>query len=157
MDDWSSFTGIWMQVPIFILAQISGSILASLNLRILFHNQPDIRPAVTQVVSPYTPLQAVFWEYTITFILTIISSAVATDSRAVWSYNHPFLEIKIHACMCLCTYAYKAIDFRLENDEINSTKCSLELQSELRWCSTLSLPGNWTSYQLFFSSTKKAY
>ncbi|KAE9458914.1 hypothetical protein C3L33_09182, partial [Rhododendron williamsianum] len=72
----------WKNVPIFIVAQITGSILASLNLRILFHNQPDIRPAVTQVVSPYTPLQAVFWEYTITFILTIISSAVATDSRA---------------------------------------------------------------------------
>lgn len=72
-----------MQVPIFILAQITGSILASLNLRMLFHDQPDIRPAVTQVISPHTPLQAVAWEYTITFILTITSSGVATDSRAV--------------------------------------------------------------------------
>ncbi|XP_058222221.1 probable aquaporin NIP-type [Rhododendron vialii] len=72
----------WKNVPIFIVAQITGSILASLNLRVLFHNQPDIRPAVTQVVRPYTPLQAVAWEYTITFILTITSSGVATDSRA---------------------------------------------------------------------------
>lgn len=124
-----------MQVPFFIVAQISGSTLAACNLKLLFHGQPDIKPAVTRVIAPTTLLQAVAWEYTITFILTIISAGVATDSRAVCLYNH-FLEIKY---VYICTHIMLLISI-LQNDK-NSTKCYLESQLDLRWCSTLSLPG----------------
>lgn len=72
----------WRNVPIFILCQLIGSTLAALTLRLMFHSQGDIRPAVTQVIPPTTLPQAVAWEFIITFILTLTSASVATDTRA---------------------------------------------------------------------------
>lgn len=72
----------WKQVPMYMLAQVLGATLASLTLRILFHEQDNIQPTVTQYKDTTSDLEAVAWEFIVTFILMFTISGVATDHRA---------------------------------------------------------------------------
>ncbi|XP_073002393.1 aquaporin NIP3-1 [Typha latifolia] len=69
----------WVQVPAYILAQISASICASFALKGVFH--PFLSGGVT--VPSVTTTQAFFTEFIITFNLLFVVTAVATDTRAV--------------------------------------------------------------------------
>lgn len=81
--------GFFLQVPMYVLAQILGATLASLTLKVLFHNQltVNIEAIVTQYSDPTSDLQAIVWEFIITFILMFCICGVATDVRAV-QYLH---------------------------------------------------------------------
>ncbi|KAF9687321.1 hypothetical protein SADUNF_Sadunf02G0081400 [Salix dunnii] len=72
----------WKQVPMYILAQVLGSTLASLTLRLLFHDQGNIQPILNQYSDPTSDLEAIAWEFIITFILMFTICGVATDPRA---------------------------------------------------------------------------
>lgn len=79
----------------YILAQVLGSTLASLTLRMLFHEQGNIQPIVNQYSDPTSDLEAIVWEFIITFILMFTICGVATDPRAVWSELHLLLASRI--------------------------------------------------------------
>lgn len=68
----------------YLLAQLLGATLASLTLRALFHDQGDIRVTTTQYKDSTSDLEAIAWEFIITFMLMFTICAVATDHRAVW-------------------------------------------------------------------------
>ncbi|XP_025012197.1 nodulin-26 [Ricinus communis] len=72
----------WKHVPMYILAQVLGSTLASLTLRVLFNDLDDIEVTVTQYKDSTSDLEAIIWEFIITFILMFNILAVATDYRA---------------------------------------------------------------------------
>ncbi|CAK7347147.1 unnamed protein product [Dovyalis caffra] len=72
----------WKHVPMYILAQVLGSTLASLTLRLLFHDQGNIQPILNQYSDSTSDLEATVWEFIITFILMFFICGVATDHRA---------------------------------------------------------------------------
>ncbi|KAL9359316.1 hypothetical protein Peur_047439 [Populus x canadensis] len=72
----------WKEVPMYVLAQVLGSTLASLTLRMLFREQGNIQPIVNQYSDPTSDLEAIVWEFIITFILMFTICGVATDPRA---------------------------------------------------------------------------
>ncbi|XVE60490.1 hypothetical protein DITRI_Ditri05aG0133200 [Diplodiscus trichospermus] len=72
----------WKLVPLYLLAQLLGATLASLTLRVLFHDQGDIRATMTEYTDPTSHFEAITWEFIITFILMFNFCAVATDHRA---------------------------------------------------------------------------
>ncbi|XWS14995.1 hypothetical protein CRYUN_Cryun35bG0056600 [Craigia yunnanensis] len=72
----------WKLVPMYLLSQLVGATLASLTLRALFHDQGDIRATMTQCKDSTSDLEAITWEFIITFILMFNICAVATDHRA---------------------------------------------------------------------------
>ncbi|OMO95711.1 Major intrinsic protein [Corchorus capsularis] len=73
----------WKLVPTYLLAQVLGATLASLTLRVLHHEKDKIKLAVTQYQKPQTSdLEALTWEFIITFFLMFNICAVATDHRA---------------------------------------------------------------------------
>ncbi|KAB2628963.1 nodulin-26-like [Pyrus ussuriensis x Pyrus communis] len=69
-------------VPIYVMSQLSGATLASLTLRLLFNDQDSIQVTMTQFSDPTTYLQALTWEFVITFILMFTICGVVTDDRA---------------------------------------------------------------------------
>ncbi|XP_024975505.1 aquaporin NIP2-1-like [Cynara cardunculus var. scolymus] len=69
----------WKQVPVYAAAQLTGSILASFALRILLH---PIKHLGTTTPAG-TDLQALIMEIIVTFTMMFVTSAVATDSKAV--------------------------------------------------------------------------
>ncbi|KAI3665871.1 hypothetical protein L6452_44506 [Arctium lappa] len=69
----------WNQVPFYAAAQLTGSISASFALRILLH---PIKHLGTTTPSG-TDLQALIMEIIVTFTMMFVTSAVATDSKAV--------------------------------------------------------------------------
>ncbi|KAK1423331.1 hypothetical protein QVD17_18629 [Tagetes erecta] len=69
----------WKQVPFYVAAQFTGSISASFAVRILL--QP-IQHLGTTTPSG-TDLQALIMEIIVTFTMMFVTSAVATDSKAV--------------------------------------------------------------------------
>ncbi|XP_076904046.1 aquaporin NIP2-1-like [Bidens hawaiensis] len=69
----------WNQVPFYVIAQFTGSIAASFALRIML--QP-IKHLGTTTPSG-TDLQSLIMEIIVTFTMMFVTSAVATDSRAV--------------------------------------------------------------------------
>lgn len=69
----------WKQVPVYAAAQLTGSISASFTLRILLH---PIKNLGTTTPSG-TDLQALIMEIIVTFTMMFVTSAVATDSKAV--------------------------------------------------------------------------
>nr|XP_043608822.1 aquaporin NIP2-1-like [Erigeron canadensis] len=69
----------WKQVPFYVAAQLTGSIAASFALKTLL--QP-IKYLGTTTPSG-TDLQALIMEIILTFTMMFITSAVATDSKAV--------------------------------------------------------------------------
>ncbi|CAK9137436.1 unnamed protein product [Ilex paraguariensis] len=71
-----------LHVPMYVLPQLLGSTLACLTLRVLFNDQGDIKPTVTQYSSSTTDLEAITWEFIITFFLMFNICGAATDDRA---------------------------------------------------------------------------
>ncbi|KAA8528281.1 hypothetical protein F0562_035636 [Nyssa sinensis] len=71
-----------IHVPMYILCQLLGSTLACLSLRVLFNDQDDIRPTLTQYSSSTTDLEAITWEFIITFTLMFTICGVTSDHRA---------------------------------------------------------------------------
>lgn len=67
----------------YVLSQLLGSTLASLTLSVLFNEQENIRPTMTQYADTTSDLEAITWEFIVTFILMFTISGVATDHRAV--------------------------------------------------------------------------
>jgi len=72
---------VWVlsQVPLYIAAQCSGSIIASFMLRWILH------PAASEgaTLPAGSDVQSFLLEIVITFILMFVVAAVATDARAV--------------------------------------------------------------------------
>ncbi|CAE6201899.1 unnamed protein product [Arabidopsis arenosa] len=69
----------WFQVPLYIGAQLTGSLLASLTLRLMFNVTPKAFFGTTPTDSSG---QALVAEIIISFLLMFVISGVATDSRA---------------------------------------------------------------------------
>ncbi|RWW31753.1 hypothetical protein GW17_00003612 [Ensete ventricosum] len=69
----------WIQVPFYISAQISGAMVSSFVLRELLH---PITNLGTTAPSD-TALKALVMEIVVTFCMMFVTSAVATDSKAV--------------------------------------------------------------------------
>ncbi|KAL5739056.1 hypothetical protein ACOSQ2_028236 [Xanthoceras sorbifolium] len=69
----------WRQVPMYAAAQLTGAISAALTLRVLLH--PIQRVGTTSPAG--TELQALIMEIVVTFSMMFVTSAVATDSKAV--------------------------------------------------------------------------
>ncbi|KAK3005777.1 hypothetical protein RJ639_017378 [Escallonia herrerae] len=70
-------------VPAVVACQLAGSTLAFGTLSVIFHQRVDIRCTTTQYISPTTHLEALAWEFVISFILMLTICGVATDSRAI--------------------------------------------------------------------------
>ncbi|ESQ47283.1 hypothetical protein EUTSA_v10027876mg [Eutrema salsugineum] len=70
----------WYQVPLYIGAQLTGSLLASLTLRLMFKVTPEAFFGTTPADSSARALVA---EIIISFLLMFVISGVATDNRAV--------------------------------------------------------------------------
>lgn len=75
----------WVQVPAYIVAQVSASICASFALKGVFH--PFMSGGVT--VPTVSNGQAFALEFLITFNLLFVVTAVATDTRAVNTNSAP--------------------------------------------------------------------
>ncbi|XP_059629808.1 nodulin-26-like [Cornus florida] len=69
-------------VPMYVVSQLLGSTLACLTLRLLFNDQDNILPTLTQYSASTTDLQALAWEFIISFTLMFTICGVATDHRA---------------------------------------------------------------------------
>ncbi|XP_010554965.1 PREDICTED: aquaporin NIP2-1-like [Tarenaya hassleriana] len=69
----------WKQVPVYAAAQLAGSISAAATLRVLLH---PIKHVGTTTPSG-SDVQALIMEIVVTFSMMFITSAVATDTRAV--------------------------------------------------------------------------
>lgn len=67
----------------YVLSQLLGSTLACLTLRVLFNDQNNFDPIATQYSTATTDLEAITWEFIITFILMFIICGVSSDHRAV--------------------------------------------------------------------------
>ncbi|KAF8050469.1 hypothetical protein N665_1961s0001 [Sinapis alba] len=70
----------WYQVPSYIGAQLAGSLLASLTLRLMFKVTPEAFFGTTPADSV---ARALVSEIIISFLLMFVISGVATDSRAI--------------------------------------------------------------------------
>ncbi|CAA2958361.1 nodulin-26-like [Olea europaea subsp. europaea] len=71
-----------VHVPLYVLSQFLGSTLACLTLKVLFNDQADILPTLTHYSSSTTDLEAITWEFVITFIFMLTIRGVASDDRA---------------------------------------------------------------------------
>ncbi|XP_030528435.1 aquaporin NIP1-1-like [Rhodamnia argentea] len=71
----------WKHVPVYVLSQIIGATLASLTLKVLFHDLNDIQVTTTQYKDTTSHLEAIVWEFIITFTLMFTICGVATDHR----------------------------------------------------------------------------
>jgi len=72
----------WRHVPMYIVAQVLGATLATMTLHVLYKSV-DINTIVNGYSDPTTDLEAVIWEFIITFILMFTICGVATDHRAI--------------------------------------------------------------------------
>ncbi|KAJ4832960.1 Aquaporin NIP2-1 [Turnera subulata] len=69
----------WKQVPFYAVAQLTGAVAASFTLRVLLHPIEHVG-----TTSPSgTALQALIMEIVVTFSMMFVTSAVATDTKAV--------------------------------------------------------------------------
>ncbi|XP_061338470.1 nodulin-26-like [Gastrolobium bilobum] len=68
-------------VPTYVLCQLMGATLASLTLKLLYHDKVDFGVTVTQYLSSTSDLEAMMWESIITSILMLTICGVATDPR----------------------------------------------------------------------------
>ncbi|CAA7055679.1 unnamed protein product [Microthlaspi erraticum] len=69
----------WSQVPSYICAQLAGSLLASLTLKIMFKITPE---AYFGTIPTDSNVRALVSEIIISFLLMFVISGVATDNRA---------------------------------------------------------------------------
>lgn len=70
---------MFWQVPLYALAQLTGATSAAFTLRILLH---PIKQVGTTSPSG-TEIQALITEIVVTFTMMFVTSAVATDTKAV--------------------------------------------------------------------------
>ena len=85
-----------MQVPVYIAAQLGGSITACFALRVMFNTVSN-----TGITIPSgTALQALAMEVVVSSVLMFVTSAVATDTRAVISTLNDF---RISDVQLLCS------------------------------------------------------
>ncbi|XP_057442550.1 nodulin-26-like [Lotus japonicus] len=68
-------------VPTYVLCQLMGAILATVTLKVLYHDKVDIGVTVTQYLSSTSDLEALVWEFIITSILMFTICGAATDHR----------------------------------------------------------------------------
>ncbi|KAE9615062.1 putative major intrinsic protein [Lupinus albus] len=73
-----------MQVPLYIIAQLLGSVLASSTLALMFDVSPTAYFGTVPVGSSGQSLVA---EIIITFLLMFVISAVSTDDRALGEFT----------------------------------------------------------------------
>ncbi|KAL3735134.1 hypothetical protein ACJRO7_024296 [Eucalyptus globulus] len=71
----------WKHLPVCAFSQLIGAILASLTLKVLFHDLDNIQATMTQYKDTTSDLEAIAWEFIITFTLMFMICAVATDHR----------------------------------------------------------------------------
>ncbi|CAO2816304.1 unnamed protein product [Amaranthus hypochondriacus] len=69
----------WKQVPIYATAHLTGATLAAFTIRVLLHPIKEV--GITTPTG--TSSQALIMEILVTFIMMFVTSAVATDSKAV--------------------------------------------------------------------------
>ncbi|CAL9201070.1 aquaporin NIP2-1-like [Musa acuminata AAA Group] len=69
----------WIQVPFYMAAQISGAMIASFVLRELLHPITDLGTTAPSD----TAVKALVMEIVVTFCMMFVTSAVATDTKAV--------------------------------------------------------------------------
>lgn len=71
---------VLVQVPFYIVAQITGSMIASFTLR-------ELLESITSDIGTTTPsgtdFQALVMEVVVTFSMMFVASAVSTDTKAV--------------------------------------------------------------------------
>ncbi|CAN1216376.1 Aquaporin NIP1-1 [Linum perenne] len=93
----------WKQVPGYVGAQVAGSTLAVLTLRVMFSNQDvDIKGTVaTRLQGSLSTLQGFLWEFIISFILMLAVCGVAVDTRAVRMYSI-YMHMHMHMHLLLC-------------------------------------------------------
>lgn len=60
-----------------------GATLAPVTLKVLYHDKVDIGVTVPKYLSSTSDLDAIVWEFIITFILVLTIFGVATDHRGV--------------------------------------------------------------------------
>lgn len=70
-------------MPVYVVCQLMGATLATLTLKVLYHDKVEIGVALTQFSNPTSYLEALVWESIITFILVLTICGVATDHRGV--------------------------------------------------------------------------
>lgn len=70
----------WKQVPVYVISQVTGSVLASGTLRLLFNGTQDHFAGTLPAGSD---MQSFVIEFIITFYLMFVISGVGTDDRAV--------------------------------------------------------------------------
>lgn len=71
---------MFVKVPVYAAAQLTGAISAAFTLRVLLH--PIIKHVGTTTPSG-SDVQALIMEIVVTFSMMFITSAVATDTKAV--------------------------------------------------------------------------
>lgn len=91
-----------MQVPSYAVAQVLGSTLASLTLRVVFGGA-TAHEHFFGTAPAGTDAQAVVLEFVISFYLMFVVSGVATDNRAVGNQEpSPICSIRLtHAADAL--------------------------------------------------------
>jgi MIP family channel proteins len=75
----------WSAVPLYVVAQLAGAVLASLSIWALFGDAAREAPLLLGATAPgdtYTAATVLLAEVLITFILLIVVMATATDERA---------------------------------------------------------------------------
>ncbi|KAF9608260.1 hypothetical protein IFM89_008545 [Coptis chinensis] len=73
----------WRHVPSYFGAQLLGSILATTTLHVLYNHKVDLTKIVNAYSGSTTGLEALIWEFIITFMLMFTVCGVATDHRAI--------------------------------------------------------------------------
>ncbi|KAG9451291.1 hypothetical protein H6P81_011256 [Aristolochia fimbriata] len=69
----------WKQIPFYVTAQFTGAIFASFVLRVLLHPMVDVGTTTPSG----SAFQALVMEIVVTFSMMFVTSAVATDTKAV--------------------------------------------------------------------------
>ncbi|CAJ2652094.1 nodulin-26-like [Trifolium pratense] len=68
-------------VPVYLVCQLMGATMATLTLKVLYHEKVSIGVTLTRYSNSTSDLEALVWESIITFILMLTICGVATDHR----------------------------------------------------------------------------
>jgi len=74
----------WPRVVTYVVAQVAGAIAGAFVLRLALPGASALSPSALGVTAPSGSAgQALLWEAILTFVLMLVITAVATDTRAV--------------------------------------------------------------------------